>query len=1169
MALIFFPAFLLVCALTLATKSTVADPESQALAQRTAAPQAKTYVIPQKPQEDLSKDYNLLDIILVASVDGKFHALNRHNGRPLWSMSSFPTTTSISAPSSLGPLIRTSHFHSQPNFDPDTVDEDSDEQETYIIEPQTGDIYVLHSPSAPLQRFPLSMAELVEYSPFTSVNEDKTRVFVGRKETSLVLIELETGKIKATLNSECPPIFDWDKDKNGDEIDLDELEEDSSQVSTPTEVYIGRTDYHVTIWKKPLPGQRAPPPQNLSFSTYGPNNKDNHLQSIYRRSRDDTYIQSFPNGNIMSFHKPSSQRSGETLWGRPFSAPIVAVFDVLQAHHSSHAFVLLQPRQRLQELFPQIPDSKTQSAYVGIVEETGSLFAMSPEQYPLVVFGGPDNKMVQDGDKHKDIAITRKPKPTYRPEGDLEDIPIQPHDVDDTQSLLDKCLINPYDVRCLVGLRALEDEGGSEGRTKRLIDPPKTQLTHMPVVFEPGKNRDDNASGSVRPPPERLSLPAPSQASWLGIGPPGSGQPGAGVWEALIVTIALGLVSVYFLWRRVKKRVLQAVEQQLKEESGSTRSVELSIPPSREPTTPSTPSILKELPPLPSVNGEVPDGEIPHLSSGPSLPNSQLLMPPDASAAEDGDETEGEGPETPATPGKKKARRGKRGRKKKLGVNTGSPELEDQEDPSSTENKASPSLILTTTTPKPPVVQSTSLVVSDTILGFGSHGTVVFQGSLQGRAVAVKRLLQDFVTLAAREVSILQESDDHPNVIRYYYQESHSNFLYIALELCPASLADIIENPNQDQWRDIAINFDPKKALKQITSGLRHLHGLKLIHRDIKPQNILISSVKGGAPSNTFGAKNGKGGAYRMLISDFGLCKKLDVDQTSFLPTAQGAMAAGTVGWRAPEILRGEVKLDEFTNEDGGSFSSRGSNTTVLGNASIGSSGSSGAGRPVTRLTKAVDIFALGCLFYYTVTNGGHPYGDRFEREGNIIKDAKDLAGLDRFGEEGTEAKNLIAAMLDPEAKQRPDTTTCLLHPFFWDAGRRLNFLQDASDRFEIMCRDPKDPDLLTLERGAFGVVGNDWHARLDKVFIDNLGKFRKYDGKSVQDLLRALRNKKHHYQDLPENVKRHLGPMPEGYLGYFTRRYPQLFLHVHGVIKETGLHSESMFRTYFELPES
>lgn len=90
----------------------------------------------------------------------------------------------------------------------------------------------------------------------------------------------------------------------------------------------------------------------------------------------------------------------------------------------------------------------------------------------------------------------------------------------------------------------------------------------------------------------------------------------------------------------------------------------------------------------------------------------------------------------------------------------------------------------------------------------------------------------------------------------------------------------------------------------------------------------------------------------------------------------------------------------------------------------------------------------------------------------------------------------------------RPDTTSCLLHPYFWDADRRLGFLQDASDRFEVMCREPRERDLITLETEATNVVGHDWRLRLDKSFLENLGKFRKYDGRSVQDLLRALRNK-------------------------------------------------------------
>lgn len=182
-----------------------------------------------------TNDYDLLDIILVASVDGKFHALNRTSGATLWSMSSFATTTSVSAPSSLAPLVRTQHVERTPE-----TDDDSDTpQETYIIEPQSGDIYIMSSPSSPLQRFPFSMAELVEISPFTSMNEHETRYFVGRKETSLILMELETGKIKATLNSECP--FIPDDFEASDEVDLDELEGSKPPISAPTEIYIGRT----------------------------------------------------------------------------------------------------------------------------------------------------------------------------------------------------------------------------------------------------------------------------------------------------------------------------------------------------------------------------------------------------------------------------------------------------------------------------------------------------------------------------------------------------------------------------------------------------------------------------------------------------------------------------------------------------------------------------------------------------------------------------------------------------------------------------------------------------------------------------------------------------------------------------------------------------------------
>ena len=43
-----------------------------------------------------------------------------------------------------------------------------------------------------------------------------------------------------------------------------------------------------------------------------------------------------------------------------------------------------------------------------------------------------------------------------------------------------------------------------------------------------------------------------------------------------------------------------------------------------------------------------------------------------------------------------------------------------------------------------------------------------FRGTFEGRAVAVKRLLPECFSFADREVELLRESDQHPNVIRYF-----------------------------------------------------------------------------------------------------------------------------------------------------------------------------------------------------------------------------------------------------------------------------------------------------------------------------------------------------------------------------------------------------------------
>jgi len=140
-----------------------------------------------------------------------------------------------------------------------------------------------------------------------------------------------------------------------------------------------------------------------------------------------------------------------------------------------------------------------------------------------------------------------------------------------------------------------------------------------------------------------------------------------------------------------------------------------------------------------------------------------------------------------------------------------------------------------------------------------------------------------------------------------------------------------------------------------------------------------------------------------------------------------------------------------------------------------------------------------------------------------------------------------------------------MTHPYFWTPSLRLQFLLDVSDRFEIENRDPPSDLLLSLEKVGKEVFGGaDWSKKCDRTLLENLGKYRRYDTKSLQHLLRAMRNKKHHYQDLPDHAKKLFGSIPEGFLSYFTSRFPKLLLKTYYLIDSNEtLRNETVFVHY------
>lgn len=316
------------------------------------------------------------------------------------------------------------------------------------------------------------------------------------------------------------------------------------------------------------------------------------------------------------------------------------------------------------------------------------------------------------------------------------------------------------------------------------------------------------------------------------------------------------------------------------------------------------------------------------------------------------------------------------------------------------------------------------------------------------------------------------------------------------------------------------------------------------MHRDLKPQNILITMDRNKSKP-------------RILVSDFGLCKKLEGGQSSFGATT--AHAAGTSGWRAPELLQ----------DDDGPVNT--SPTFAESSTHSGNPGSQALEMPQRRVTRSIDIFSLGIVFFYVLTQGSHPFdcGDKYMREPNIRKATYSLARLDILGDYKYEAKDLINKMISADPKKRPKTLQILAHPFFWDPKTRLSFLCDVSDAFEKEPRDPPSWELEQLEQDAMDVTKGDFMGKLHKEFVDSLGKQRKYTGSRLLDLLRALRNKRNHYHDMSESLQKKVGSLPDGYLLYWTTRFPRLLLYCWEVVRALGWHELDQFKLYYQPPES
>lgn len=169
-------------------------------------------------------------------------------------------------------------------------------------------------------------------------------------------------------------------------------------------------------------------------------------------------------------------------------------------------------------------------------------------------------------------------------------------------------------------------------------------------------------------------------------------------------------------------------------------------------------------------------------------------------------------------------------------------------------------------------------------MGKGGFGEVrLAEHRETGKKVALKIFLKsklslDEIGLCRHEIDTLKLCQ-HPNILRIYDVLENSEHLFIAMELLNGGtlLERLQKNPSYFTEQRVA------KIVSQIAIALRYMHNIGVVHRDIKPDNILFADDKEDSI---------------IKIADFGLATYLTPKETC-------KDYAGTIDYSAPELLMG------------------------------------------------------------------------------------------------------------------------------------------------------------------------------------------------------------------------------------------------------------------------
>lgn len=387
--------------------------------------------IPGLPSSHLNTDdpsLELLDIVLVSTVDGRLHAVERSTGRLIWTQANLI----------LNDTERTL-VSSRSRFISNASDLVQQVEPMYIVEPNDGSLYVYLPDGSDavagwgefdgrLQKLPLTMEELIDLSPFTFPHE-ASHIFMGSKSSSLLAIDLQTGE----------RVSDFAHDANCDFSTSNEVWasppecESDIELRPEDKLFIGRTEFQLSVHSHQL-GLI----QQLRHVQLVPNAVHRDLAEHWKRSgqlRGEVIVRNKEGGRYQGTLRPTEfenrwrvemmhdgtiigfEQEKGMKWHLNLGSLAVSVFDVLlPTAHGSQPILLPQPPAHVPALFPSsqhnlelssLPPA-TYLAPANMVDTTNlgwtpsldvqqpptppphtlaeGVFAMSSQNYPLINF---------------------------------------------------------------------------------------------------------------------------------------------------------------------------------------------------------------------------------------------------------------------------------------------------------------------------------------------------------------------------------------------------------------------------------------------------------------------------------------------------------------------------------------------------------------------------------------------------------------------------------------------------------------------------------------------------------------------------------------------------------------------------------------------------------------